>query len=114
MTNVFREYYQKLFSYWPDNKPIEVVSARVIASTHPPKVARESFDSSTEKPLNKPIIDRESLNTGQRIEGPTIVQDRFCTLGIDPGWIGILGSEGTLKIQAIQKNNSAKKPNRYL
>ena len=109
LTNVFREHYQKLFSYWPDNKPIEVVSARVIASTHPPKVARESFDSSTEKPLNKPIIDRKSLNTGQRIEGSTIVQDRFCTLGIDPGWIGILGSEGTLKIQAIKKNNSAKK-----
>ena len=105
----FRERYEKLFGYWPDNKSIEVVSARVIASTHPQTVARESFASPTVKPVNKPIIDRESLSSGQCIEGPAIVQDRFCTLGIDPGWIGILGSEGTIKVEAIQKDNSAQK-----
>ncbi len=105
----FRERYEKLFGYWPDNKSIEIISARVIASTHPPTVATESFALPAEKPVNKPIIDRESLNIGQRIEGPAIVQDRFCTLGIDPGWIGMLGSEGTLKLEAIHKDKSDNK-----
>ena len=80
------------------NKSVEVVSARVVASTHPPSVATESFTDPTGQTLNKPILDRESLNIGQCIEGPAVVQDRFCTLGIDAGWIGTLGSEGTLKL----------------
>ena len=98
LATAFRERYENLFGYWPDNKSIEVVSARVVASTHPPSVATESFTDPTGQTVNKPILDRESLNIGQCIEGPAVVQDRFCTLGIDAGWIGTLGSEGTLKL----------------
>ena len=98
LATAFRERYENLFGYWPDNKPIEVVSARVVASTHPPSVATESFTDPTGQTVNKLILDRESLNIGQSIEGPAVVQDRFCTLGIDAGWAGTLGSEGTLKL----------------
>ena len=110
----FRERYEKLFGYWPENKSIEVVSARVIASTHPPSVVTESFGDPAGQPVNEPMISRESLNIGQRIVGPAIVQDRFCTLGIDPGWVGTLGSEGTLKLtrasEAHEASNGAHSP----
>jgi 5-oxoprolinase (ATP-hydrolysing) len=105
----FRDRYEKLFGYWPDNKSIEVVSARVIASTRPPAVATESFGNPTEQSINEPNIRRESLEIGQRIAGPAIVQDRFCTLGIDAGWVGVFGSEGTLKLEVVRKNNSCNK-----
>jgi 5-oxoprolinase (ATP-hydrolysing) len=114
LPTAFRERYENLFGYWPDNKSIEVVSARVVASTHPPSVATESFCNSTGQPINEPMISRVSLNIGQRIEGPSIVQDRFCTLGIDPGWVGTLGSEGTLKLTrpsgAYEASNVAHSP----
>ena len=109
LATAFRERYEKLFSYWSDNKSIEVVSARVIASTHPPTISTESFGDPARQPIDEPIISRESLNTGQRIAGPAIVQDRFCTLGIDPGWMGTFGSEGTLKLEALRKDNLGNK-----
>ncbi|MDP7049158.1 MAG: hydantoinase B/oxoprolinase family protein [Verrucomicrobiota bacterium] len=94
----FRERYENLFGYWPDNKSIEVVSARVIASTHPPSILTETFNDPTGEPINEPILNRESLNIGQRLNGPAIVQDRFCTVAVDVNWVGTLGSEGTLKL----------------
>ena len=103
----FRERYENLFGYWPDNKSVEVVSARVIASTHPPPIATESFDDPTGESINEPILNRESLGNDQRINGPAIVQDRFCTVAIDPGWAGALGSEGTLKLTRCATPNQA-------
>ncbi len=38
LTEAFRVRYELLFGYWPENKSIEVVSARVIASTEPPPI----------------------------------------------------------------------------
>ncbi|MDP6307176.1 MAG: hydantoinase B/oxoprolinase family protein, partial [Verrucomicrobiota bacterium] len=98
LATAFRERYENLFGYWPDNKSIEVVSVRVVASTHPPSVATESFTDSKGQTVNKPILERKSLQIGQCIKGPIVVQDRFCTLGIDASWAGTLGSEGTLKL----------------
>ena len=103
----FRERYENLFGYWPDNKSVEVVSARVIASTHPPPIATESFDDPTGESINEPILNRESLGKDKRINGPAIVQDRFCTVAIDPGWAGALGSEGTLKLIRCATPNEA-------
>jgi len=103
----FRERYENLFGYWPDNKSIEVVSARVIASTHPPSIATETFGTSTVEPISEPILNRESLGNDQRINGPTILQDKFCTVAIDPGWAGTLGSEGTLKLTRCAIPNEA-------
>ena len=114
LAKAFRARYEKLFGYWPDNKSIEVVSARVIASTHPPPIAEESFGDSKGEPIVGPTLDRESLSTGHRIEGPVIVQDRFCTVGVDAGWVGTLGSEGTLKLALSttvhEAGNSAHSP----
>ncbi|HJN90618.1 MAG TPA: hydantoinase/oxoprolinase family protein, partial [Verrucomicrobiota bacterium] len=109
LAKAFRERYEKLFGYWPDNKSIEAVSARVIASTHAPEIVMESFGDPVGQPISKPVINRESLNTGQRIAGPAIVQDRFSTLGIDPGWMGTFGSEGTLKLESLRKDNLGNK-----
>ncbi len=109
LLKAFRERYEKLFGYWPDNKSIEVVSARVIASTRPPKIVMESFGHPLEQSFNESVINRKSLNIGQRIAGPTIVQDQFCTIGIDPGWMGTLGSKGSLKLEALLKDNLASK-----
>ena len=47
LATAFRERYENLFGYWPDNKSIEVVSARVVSSTHPPPVATVSFTAPT-------------------------------------------------------------------
>ena len=60
--------------------------ARVIASTELPPIPTETFDVQTEATNNEPIIRRESLTDGSRIDGPSIVQDRFCTISIGEHW----------------------------
>ncbi len=42
LTEAFRVRYESLFGYWPENKSIEVVSARVIASTELPRCSNGS------------------------------------------------------------------------
>ena len=106
LTEVFRVRYESLFGYWPENKSIEVVSARVIASTELPPIPTETFDVQTEATNNEPIIRRESLTDGSRIDGPSIVQDRFCTISIGEHWQGILGSNGTIKLERISTGKS--------
>ena len=114
LATAFRERYENLFGYCPGHKSIEVVSVRVIASTHPPSVEPESFTNSTGQPVKKLVLDRESLNIRQCIVGPAVVQDRFSTLAIDAGWIGTLGSGGTLKLTrssgALQASDAAHSP----
>ena len=55
---------------------------------------------------NEPIIRRKSLTDGSRIDGPSIIQDRFCTISIGEHWQGILGSNGTIKLERITTGKS--------
>ena len=107
----FRKRYESLFGYWPENKSIEVVSIRVIASTDSTPPIWESFGSNTEPVHPERIFRRNALTTGARIDGPSIVQDRFCTISIDQNWSGILGSEGTLKLEYTTDHEPSKSTN---
>ena len=40
------------------------------------------------------VYDRAALATGQRIEGPAIIEERETTLVLPPGWIGVVDTLG--------------------
>ena len=94
----FRKRYENLFGYWPKNKVVEVVSARVIASTFPSKIQLEQFNKHNPEESNNHSIERNKLNNGSQIKGPTLIQDRYSTINIDQQWHGIVGSMGTIKL----------------
>lgn len=99
LASAFRDRYEKLFNYWPENKLIEVVSIRVVASTHSPPVRPESFNAVSAIKTDQQVVSRNALKTGTQIDGPTVVQDSFCTIGVDSGWRGLIGYEGTIKLE---------------
>lgn len=95
----FREVYEKRFGYWPEDKPIEVVSLRVVASSEASPLERESFHSANNSVTHGPVVHRSDLVAGMNLQGPILVQDAFCSVYIDQNWSGVVGSLGTIKLK---------------
>ena len=108
IAGLFKDRHEKLFGYWPDDKIIEVVSVRIIASTYTSKNQQEEFLNKNELVPKKGFILREKIKEGLQIKGPSLVQDIFCTVNIDQGWGGTVGSNGTIKIKKIRAHKSTK------
>ncbi|MED5495258.1 MAG: hydantoinase B/oxoprolinase family protein, partial [Verrucomicrobiota bacterium] len=47
------------------------------------------------------------MTAGSRLDGPSIVQDRFSTISIGKHWLGIIGSNGTIKLERMATGKSA-------
>ena len=108
IANSFKDRHENLFGYWPDNKIIEVVSIRIIASTYPHKTQPEKFPNQNELTPQEGMILRRKLKSGSKIKYPSIVQDLFCTVNIDQNWSGTVGSKGTIKLTKLSRSQSAK------
>ncbi|MDP6892009.1 MAG: hydantoinase B/oxoprolinase family protein [Verrucomicrobiota bacterium] len=99
IANSFKDRHKNLFGYWPNNKIIEVVSVRIIASTYPSKTKQEKFKNQNRSTPQEGIISRNKLRDESQINGPSLVQDIFCTVNIDQNWTGTVGSKGTIKLK---------------
>ncbi len=120
LAELFRVRYSKVYGYFPEQKDIEIVSVRAIAATSKIPIEKEDFQSkktprhsrTTQSFINNqwrtvPVFSRSNLASGDIIQGPALIQDEFSTLCIDEGWVGNVGSMGTLRVTALVKGNSS-------
>lgn len=47
------------------------------------------------------IVDRAALAVGDAIDAPALVADRHSTLVIDPGWRGVVQSDGAIRLRRV-------------
>lgn len=99
----FREAFAKRFGYVPGNREIEVVALRVVVSATAAADEEEVFQARGEGEDRSETavraIGREHLRGGDTIVPNVLIQDRFSTLYVAPGWRGVVGSRGTLLIE---------------
>ncbi len=85
----FNRRYQDIYGYPPPvNRPLELVTLRVVASTSPESIAGEKIPA----PAGSPAADPE----GETLAGPLTIQGEYSTLLIGRGWSGQKGSRGTV------------------
>jgi len=114
---MFRSRYLNVYGYYPAEKPIEIVTLRVIAATEKIPLKKENFSYQGKAQSLRtiqsyvqsewqqiPVFRRQDLAAGNFIEGPALVQDAFSTMCIDLGWKAIVGDMGTLRLERICAN----------
>ena len=103
----------------PDDRELELVSLRVIASTRDEAIIGEVFEAVSEPDagrtlktcyegewLESPVFERGRLVVGDAINGPAIVSNAFGTLIIEPGWRGLVGCEASLLLEKVEAKKS--------
>lgn len=111
----FERRYREIYEYFPEFKVIELVSIRVFASVRPTDSQRETFEPhSNLKPVHLEkekdgsqfaFVDRGDLQADSWIRRPCIIQDAFSTLAVDPGWEGVVGNLGTIRLSKEPRND---------
>lgn len=82
LSGKFREDHLRLYGYEPPaQRPVELVSLRVLAAAPERSLPAEHFPDISGTP------------------GPQIIQDAFSTLIVEPGWAAVQGSEGTWRLK---------------
>ena len=98
----FLDAYRRRYGYTPHRAALEVVTIRVVASEKPGLTGAETFLESAALRsaglAEAGIVPRADLRPGEAIRGPAVVQDSFSTLMIAPGWTGVVGSEGSIRL----------------
>ena len=104
--------HKKLFGYLQQDRPIDVVAARVQVVGKTSQQTEESkqsqafeakSDSFTQivfkgEQVSTPIFEREELLPGASINGPAIVADQHSTIVVEPGWQAEMLTGGELLI----------------
>lgn len=101
----FKRRFVTIFGYLPASIGIEVVAARVRLGKVPASIESETFSERAPNTLHrgqKALYHREVLAAGDRIVGPALVTDAFSTTYIAAGWIGRVGSLGTLRLDRTE------------
>ncbi|HEY5894873.1 MAG TPA: hydantoinase B/oxoprolinase family protein [Chthoniobacterales bacterium] len=80
----FQTKYRTIYGYFPEGREIEVAGLRVVASTGITASDRENFDS------------------GEKIVGPALLQDRFATVLVDTGWKAVRGNRDSLLLETFE------------
>lgn len=101
--------YQNIFGYLPpENRAIEIVSFRVIASTGTPganrvqsqtqqgTVSRSTGYNAALYPVESRYINRSDIPAGSRITEPCTIQDPFSTFYLPKGWEVEVAGTGAL------------------
>jgi 5-oxoprolinase (ATP-hydrolysing) len=102
--------HNRLYGYVHENRPLEIVAARVevvgrTADVTPPsqepeerhpqpeRITKTYFDAETQWTQ---VFDRAKLRPGDRLQGPAILHEAASTTVIDPGWSGKILAHGEL------------------
>jgi 5-oxoprolinase (ATP-hydrolysing) len=109
LSESFVKQYRAIYGYFPGGRAIEVAGLRVVASTRRQEIEREIFDecySAHVEPNGVVASDTGDVFVFRRgktgngtICGPAIFQDPYSTTFIEPGWTGVVGSLGTLRLE---------------
>lgn len=120
LPDLFRLRYQKVYGYFPEDKPIEIVSLRVIAAIKSIPKEIENFSQNEKAQSSRniqnfvgnkwqpiPVFKRMDLQPGDVIDGPALVQDSFSTMCIDSEWSATVGGMGTLRVVRVNTNSTS-------
>lgn len=90
--------------------PDRVDSLEEFSPMHPnsariPKPARTLQSWFHGSRMTTPVFLRETLEVGIGVEGPALVTDAFSVVVIPPGWRGIKGDRGSLRLERYRTNS---------
>ncbi len=108
--DAFGERYEALYGYRPAERPIEVESLRVVASSRPPERGETEAEGEAHPAQSDgkrrvyfggewrdvSIFDRDALRSGAELSGPALVFDAHSSLVLAPGWSARLLSGGSV------------------
>jgi 5-oxoprolinase (ATP-hydrolysing) len=109
----FRERFVAIFGYFPKEARVEVVKLRLRHLERSEPVEQEGFERSDRSPepdgdldgycdgkvRSVPVFRRENLYPGAEITGPAVIRDPFGTAFVEPGWEGVCGDRGSIRIR---------------
>ncbi len=112
ITGLFHEVHEKLYSFRDPDSPVEITTQRLrVTGTIPPVTLPDlapataqgtptghrtlHFDDGSH---HAPVWRRDSLTTGQHLQGPVIIEQEDTTTVIPPGWRATVDSIGNLII----------------
>lgn len=111
----FARRYREVYGYPPPERPIEVESLRVVASSpapaperatladtpHPPEPIRRQRVHTAAGWCDVPVFQSDHLEPGHGFEGPALVLDDYATFMVEPGWHATLASNGALVVRRV-------------
>jgi 5-oxoprolinase (ATP-hydrolysing) len=105
----FEERYEAVYGHRPEDRPVELESLRVVATTGvdheppiPPPSSRPAPEAGSRRAwvatrwADVPEYDREDLEPGARLAGPALVTERHSTTFVAPGWRARVDGAGAL------------------
>ncbi len=109
----YEDEYRGLYGYVHDNRPLEIVAARVEvvgetaeplprsvhASPRTPETQRKVTAWFDGEPQSARVYNREQLIPGDRVQGPAIIHEKRATTIVDPGWSGEVLSGGEILLR---------------
>ncbi|MCH8006590.1 MAG: hydantoinase B/oxoprolinase family protein, partial [Planctomycetes bacterium] len=109
----FAKRYRDLYGHAPGDRPIEVESVRVVASTRPPSLSETppaGLDSRPEPAGSVrawfqgrwravPVFERAQLSAGAAINGPALVFEAKTACVVEVGWTGRIDGAGALVLR---------------
>ena len=101
----FETAYGTLYGHRPEDRPIELESIRVAASSSPERdrsandASREHEATATAKLGALPAFDRSALEAGARFEGPGVVLERRSATTVEEGWSVTVLGDGALSLE---------------
>ncbi len=116
LRDLFRERYEALYGYPPEGLAIEVESLRVVAFARPLAEASPLPVSAASSPAgikkvrarlggrfaDVPVLDRETLSPGARLDGPALVFERHGATVVEPGWSAEADPAGALVLRRVR------------
>ncbi|HEV2132213.1 MAG TPA: hydantoinase B/oxoprolinase family protein, partial [Longimicrobiaceae bacterium] len=112
LREAFGRRYEEVYGHRPEERPVELESLRVIASSRPveePSANRPApFPA---EPLGRtrawmggawravPVFERRQLPPGARFPGPAMVWERHSATVVEAGWIGEVDAAGALVLR---------------
>ena len=122
----FEERYTQLFGRVVEGLDLEITVWAVNATTEPEKVStikaltrmtdattegiRSLFDPAVGEPVNAAIVARKNMNSGQRVQGPSIITEKETTTVVPSSCYALVQPDGCIDvIKASQDHNHGTK-----
>jgi N-methylhydantoinase A len=112
VATAFAERYAAVYGMTIPGVPVEVVTWRISAFAPAPQVALQARPAAGHldrrkgtrpvrftrghEPIETPVFDRTALVSGDRIDGPALVEERETTAVLRPGWGAVVNDDGSL------------------
>lgn len=120
LSDLFRTRYRSEFGHAPQDRPVELESLRVIASTESPpavplpspapvaapssgtvRVWSSAGEASPAEWVETPAFERKELAAGATFPGPALLTERHSTLVVPPGWSAAVDAAGAIVLTSV-------------